>query len=271
MNFYGLLGESLEHSFSPSLHKLIYQEVGLDAAYKLFPFPVAQLKQAMDGIRTLSIKGVNVTIPYKEAVIPYLDELDSLAKKLGAVNTIKNINGKLIGYNTDYNGFGLILSKRNWEVNGKTAVLLGSGGASKTVEAYLLDHGIKQIYVATRTPEQFKNTKNKTYTNYKTVRTIKGDYLINTTPIGMYPNSGDSPLDEASIQQFDYVIDLIYNPRETVFLKLGTKNKKQTANGLDMLVGQAVRAVEIWEGISVDEQIKKQLIFEWDESRSDNL
>lgn len=271
MKFYGLLGESLVHSYSPSLHKLIYQKIRLDAAYKLFAFPPTQLKQAIDGIRTLSINGVNVTIPYKEAVIPYLDEIDSFAKKLGAVNTIENINGKLIGHNTDYDGFGLILNRRQWNVNGKIAVVLGSGGASKTVEAYLMDHGIKMIYIVSRNPKPFKDTKNKRYTSYEDAQCLTGDFLINTSPVGMYPNVKETPLSEKVIQRFDYLIDLIYNPSETTFLRLGRENNKQTANGLDMLVGQAVRAVEIWEKCSIDEQVTEELISEWKRQTGESL
>lgn len=271
MKFYGLFGEKLTHSLSPDLHQLIYKKMGLDAAYKLFPFPPTQLKQAMDGVRTLSINGVNVTIPYKEVSLPYLDEVDPFAKKLGAVNTIENANGKLIGHNTDYSGFGLILSRRNWDIKGKTAVVLGTGGASKTVEAYLIDHGIKQLYIVSRTPERFEDTINKTYTNYEEAQSLIGDYLINTTPVGMYPNVNDTPLNETAIQQFDHLIDLIYNPYETTFLKIGREKNKQTANGLDMLVGQAVRAVEIWEKCSIDEQVREQLIAEWTVQQGESL
>lgn len=271
MKFYGLFGEKLTHSLSPDLQKLIYQKIGLDAAYKLFPFPPTQVKQAMDGIRTLSINGVNVTIPYKEAVLPYLDEIDSFAQKLKAVNTIENVNGRLIGHNTDYCGFGLILDRRGWDVKDKRAVILGSGGASKTVEAYLLDHGIKQLYIVSRTPERFENTEKKTYTNYEEAQSITGDFVINTTPVGMYPNVNDTPLSETAIQQFDYLIDLIYNPSETAFLRLGRKQNKQTANGLDMLVGQAIRAVEIWENCSIDEHVTEQLIVEWKEQQGESL
>ena len=271
MKFYGLFGESLVHSHSPSLHKMIYQKIELNAAYKLFEFPQAQLKEAIDGVRALSIKGVNVTIPYKEIVIPFLDEISPLAKKLGAVNTIENVQGKLIGHNTDYDGFGLIFSRRNWDVNGKIAVILGSGGASKTVEAYLMDHGIQMIYIVSRRPEQFENTKNKRYTNYKEAQSLMGDFLINTSPVGMYPNITKSPLSETTIQQFDHLIDLIYNPSETAFLQLGRENNKQTANGLDMLVGQAIRAVEIWEKCSIDEQVTEELISEWKTKNGESL
>ena len=263
MNVYGLFGESLVHSYSPNLHKLIYQKIGLEATYKLFAFPPTQLKKAMDSIRTLPINGVNVTIPYKEASMPYLDKIDLFAQKLGAVNTIENVNGKLIGHNTDYDGFGFILTRRRWNVNGKIAVILGSGGASKTVEAYLIDHGIKRVYVVSRNPERFENTQKKKYTNYEEAQSLMGDFLINTSPIGMYPNVKATPLSEKTIKRFDHLIDLIYNPNETTFLRLGRENNKQTANGLDMLVGQAVRAVEIWEKCSIDDQVTEELIAEW--------
>ncbi|WP_035051122.1 shikimate dehydrogenase family protein [Carnobacterium pleistocenium] len=271
MNVYGLFGESLVHSYSPSLHKLIYQKIGLEAAYQLFAFPPTQLKQAMDGIRTLSINGVNVTMPYKEASISYLDEIDLFAQKLGAVNTIENVNGKLIGHNTDYDGFGLILTRRGWEIRGKIAVILGSGGSSKMVEAYLMDHGIKRLYIVSRNPERFKNTSKKKYTNYEEVQSLTGDFLINTSPVGMYPNNKATPLNEKTIKRFDRLIDLIYNPSETTFLRLGRENSKQTANGLDMLVGQAVRAVEIWENCSIDEKVTEELITEWKNQQGESL
>lgn len=271
MKFYGLFGEKLTHSLSPDLHQLIYQKIGLDAAYKLFPFPPTQLQHAMDEIRALSINGVNVTIPYKEAVLPYLDEIDSFAEKLGAVNTIENVSGRLTGHNTDYSGFGLILDRRGWDVKNKTAVVLGSGGASKTVEAYLIDHGIKHLYIISRAPERFENTKRKTYTNYEEAGTLAGDFLINTTPVGMYPNVNGTPISKTIIQRFDYLIDLIYNPGETTFLRLGREQNKQTANGLDMLIGQAVRAVEIWEKCSIDEQVTEQLISEWKGRQGEGL
>lgn len=271
MKFYGLFGESLVHSHSPSLHKMIYQKIELDAAYKLFEFPKTQLKEAVDAVRVLSIKGVNVTIPYKEFVIPFLDEISPLAKKLGAVNTIENVQGKLIGHNTDYDGFGLILTRRQWDVKGKIAVILGSGGASKTVESYLMDHGIQMIYIVSRSPERFENTKKKKYTNYEDAQSLKGDILINTSPVGMYPHINESPLSETSIQQFDQLIDLIYNPSETTFLRLGRENNKQIANGLDMLVGQAIRSVEIWENCSIDEKITEELISEWKKRRGESV
>lgn len=271
MEFYGLFGKTLGHSLSPQLHQLIYRKLGLEAAYKNFAFPPEELKAAFEGVRALSISGVNVTIPYKEAVNSYLDELDSFAERVQAVNTIKNQNGKLVGYNTDYSGFGLIFERRNWELKDKTAVLLGTGGSAKIVETYLLDHGVKQLHIISRTPERFESTEKKSYTNYEKAKLLSADYLINTTPVGMYPKGDASPLEESSIQKYDRLIDLIYNPFETKLLALGRKNNKQTANGLDMLVGQAVRSVEIWQNDSIDSKLTDELIEELMEQMGERL
>lgn len=269
MEFYGLFGESLSHSLSPELHKMIYQKMGIDAAYKPFAFPQAHLNQAVEGIRILSINGVNVTIPYKEKIIPYLDELDPFAEKLRAINTIQNQNGKLIGHNTDYSGFGLIFTRRNWDLKNKTAVILGTGGAAKIVEAYLIAQGIKHVTIVSRSPEKYKSTPLVTYTNYNNLQLLSGDFLINTTPVGMYPNINDTPVSESTVQRFCTLIDLIYNPQETKFLSLGQQHNKQTANGLDMLIGQAVRAVEIWENLSIEETIIDELIETFKKERVD--
>lgn len=269
MEFYGLFGETLSHSLSPELHKKIYQITGIDAAYKTFAFPKTHLKQAVESIRLLSLHGVNVTIPYKEKIIPYLDALDPFAEKIGAVNTVQNKNGKLIGYNTDYAGFGHIFTRRNWNLKDKSAVILGTGGAAKIVEAYLINQGIKQIVIVSRSPEKYTNTEKTTYTNYTNISSLSGDYLINTTPVGMFPNIESAPVNDAIIQQFSTLIDLIYNPQETKLLSLGHQHNKHTANGLDMLVGQAVRAVEIWENLSIEETIIDELIEIFQKERVD--
>ncbi|WP_208560712.1 shikimate dehydrogenase family protein [Marinilactibacillus kalidii] len=260
MHFYGLFGESLSHSLSPQLHQLIYQKLGIEAAYKPFAFEPKLMAQAIAGVRALSIDGVNVTIPYKETVIPYLDEMDILANQLNAVNTIEHKDQKLIGHNTDYAGFGLIFDRRNWKIEGKRAVLLGTGGAAKTVEAYLIDHGIAHLTIVSRSPERFENTEKISYTNYESLSHLTGDYLINSTPVGMYPNSDDTPVDDVVIENFDTLIDLIYNPKVTRFLEIGHTLAKQTANGLDMLIGQGVRAVEIWENCVIEDTIIEELI-----------
>lgn len=271
MEFYGLLGKSLSHSLSPDLHKELYRKAEIDAGYKLFPFPPESMSEAMNGLRALTIRGVNVTIPYKETVLPYLDTVDSKAQALGVVNTIHQKEGKLIGYNTDYDGFGLIFNRRHWTIEDKTIIILGSGGASKMAQHYVLDHGAKQVFVVSRSPKRFENTEKITYTSYGSVDQLTSDYLINTTPIGMYPNTEASPVSKEVIQQSDTLIDLIYNPYETRFLSIGEDLRKQTANGLDMLVGQAVKAVEIWEERSIDTEITDQLIEHFSKRQDEEL
>lgn len=262
MEFYGLFGESLSHSLSPTIHRRIYSAWGIKAAYKCFEIPSLELKSAVDALRTLSIAGVNVTIPYKEQIISYLDELSQLSKELQAVNTIKNDHGKLIGYNTDYAGFDLIFKRRNWSVKNRRVTVLGTGGAAKTVIAYLRDQQAEEIAVISRSPERFEDTKMITYIDYDALDTLSGDILINTTPVGMYPYIDETPAKESVIRSFDTLIDLIYNPNKTRFLSLGEKNGKETANGLDMLVGQAVRSVEIWQDISIESSLVDELISE---------
>lgn len=263
MNIYGLFGESLSHSLSPEIHKQIYSSIDANAAYTLFPFSPDKLPHAIEGIRTLSIKGVNVTIPYKESVLPYLDDIDQHAKQMHAVNTIHQKENKLIGYNTDYDGFGLIFERRNWKVEGKTAVVLGSGGAAKMAIYYLKENGAHQIYVVSRSPEKYQNQDIIHFIGYNDLSHITGDFLINTTPVGMYPNIENTPVEESIIQSFDCLIDLIYNPYETRFLSLGKSLNKKTANGMDMLIGQAVKSVEIWEDVIINQEITNQLIDEF--------
>lgn len=260
MNIYRLFGESLSHSLSPEIHKEIYRYIGAEAAYSLFPFSPENLEQAIQGVRTLSIQGVNVTIPYKESVLPYLDTIDEHAKQMQAVNTIHHEDDKLVGYNTDYDGFGLIFDRRGWEITGKTAVVLGTGGAAKMAVYYLKQNGAKQIFVVSRSPEKYQSENRVHYIGYTELPNITGDFLINTTPVGMYPNTENTPVDESVIQSFDFLIDLIYNPYETRFLALGNSLNKQTANGMDMLIGQAVKSVEIWEDVTIDSKVTNQLI-----------
>lgn len=136
---------------------------------------------------------------------------------------------------------------------------------------YVLDHGAKQVFVVSRSPKRFENTEKITYTSYGSVDQLTSDYLINTTPIGMYPNTEASPVSKEVIQQTETLIDLIYNPYETRFLSIGEDLRKQTANGLDMLVGQAVKAVEIWEERSIDTEITDQLIEHFSKRQDEEL
>ncbi|PRY82312.1 shikimate dehydrogenase family protein [Alkalibacterium olivapovliticus] len=263
MKFYGLIGEKLTHSLSPQLHKTIYKRTSTHAAYKNFPVPADQVEQAVNSLRVLSISGSNVTIPYKETVIPFLDEIDPTAENLGVVNTILNTNGYLKGFNTDYEGFGLLFKRRNWDLNGRHVTILGTGGSSKMVVQYVKDHGAKSITLVSRSSKAVLENSLITYKTYDELSDSKGDYLINTTPVGMFPNMSASPVTAETITRFNACIDLIYNPLETTFLKQAKDQGKPAVNGLEMLVGQAVKSVEIWENRTFSETLVEELVHDY--------
>jgi shikimate dehydrogenase len=245
-NVYGLLGESLGHSFSPQIHREIFKKLGIEGEYKLFELKEQELKCAVQKYMKQGIKGLNVTIPFKIKIMTFLDEISPEAEKIGAVNTISMGNSVLTGYNTDYNGFGMSLSRSRVEVKDKSAVILGTGGVSKAVVQYLLDYGAKSITYVSRSPgDGIKG--------YGEISSLKGDMIINCTPCGMCPTADVSPVPDDILKNFKTAVDLIYNPEETVFLKLAKENGLKTVNGLYMLVGQAVAAQEIWNGTRLPE------------------
>ncbi|NKF07510.1 shikimate dehydrogenase [Clostridium gasigenes] len=264
MEFYGLLGEKLSHSLSPKIHDLVFKAIGVSGGYKLFEVDRNNLEKFTMGLKVLNIKGSNVTIPYKEEVIKYLDEVSYEGKRIGAVNTISLIDGKLYGYNTDYYGFGYMLEAHNIKTNNKIAVILGNGGACKAALYYLLDNGIKHVYVVSRN-SKVKTTFNEekvSLISYNELKDLKGDILINSTPVGMYPKVDGCPACEEVICNFSTLIDLIYNPGLTTFLSKGKELGKVTVGGLYMLVGQAIKAQEIWQGISINKSIINDIYIE---------
>ncbi|AIY81235.1 shikimate dehydrogenase [Clostridium cagae] len=261
MNFYGVLGEKLSHSISPMIHNKIFSLLDIKGAYKIFEVEREDLKKFADSLRVLKIKGCNVTIPYKEDIMKYLDEISPEAKKIKAINTILLKNNKLYGFNSDYYGFNSILLRNNIEANDKVAMVLGTGGASKAAVTLLLDKGIKKIYLVSRSKKSIPlNPDNRIeYRIYKDIGNVKGDILINATPVGMYPNVDKNPVDEKIINNFDVLIDLIYNPRDTKFLQCGKKLNKKICGGLEMLVGQAIKSSEIWHDISINSDIQEKI------------
>ena len=258
MELYGLLGEKLSHSLSPQINKLIFEECNLDAAYKLFEIPKDKLEQYVDAVKLLKIKGFNVTIPYKEKIIKHLDYISDAAKAIGAVNTVMVKDNKLYGFNSDYYGVGVMLNRKSISVNGKVAVVLGSGGACKAVTTYLLDNEISKVYIVTRSLENIKNMYEDSrvmFITYNDLKTISGDILINSTPVGMYPNVKNSPVDCEIIKNYKVLVDLIYNQTDTTFLTMGKELGKITVGGLYMLVGQAIRSQEIFNDIKIDKDV----------------
>ena len=258
---FGLLGEKLGHSLSPKIHNLLFRELNIDANYSLLevereklPFFLAQAKE--------DLYGMNVTIPYKTAVIPYLNSLTKEAASIGAVNTISFQNGVTKGYNTDYYGFGFLLNYNGIEVKNKKIAVLGAGGAARAVLQYLSDNGAGNILVVSRNPEQaeadlreMQLTVPLQFCDYAAFASQSGDVLINCTPVGMFPNIEASPVSREVVAKFVAAIDLIYNPVETVFLRYAREEGKKAANGLLMLVAQAAAAEEIWLQCKIEDKI----------------
>lgn len=229
MGKYGLLGEKLSHSYSPQIHALL-----ADYEYRLYPTP----RDDVPGfVRNCGLDGFNVTIPYKEVVMPHLDHISDEALRIGSVNTVVRMpDGTLHGHNTDYYGFMCMLGDAA-RLKGKKALVLGGGGASKTVCAVLADAGCDPVIVVSRSGEN----------NYLNLaRHADACVIVNTTPVGMYGNQDNAPVELSLFPHCMLALDLIYNPARTHFLMQAERLGIECRGGLTMLVAQAVRASEIW-------------------------
>lgn len=240
---YGLIGKKLTHSFSKDFFNKYFEEKNIDATYENLEFEnIDELKEfTKNGIH--SFKGVNVTIPYKEAIIPFLDELTTEASEIGAVNVILVENGKLIGHNTD--AFGFHQSIKPFLTNQhEKALILGTGGASKAVAYVLKSIGLDLFYISqTQVGDRIFNYETINEHMLKACKCI-----INTTPVGMFPNENDLVKIPYQFLTPDHlVVDLIYNPLETAFLKEAKANGAMTLNGLTMLREQALAAWKFWQ------------------------
>lgn len=231
---YGLIGEKLSHSYSKIIHEMI-----ADYTYELMPIPKDELDTFM---KEKNFKGINVTIPYKQDVIPYLDSIDENAKAIGAVNTIINDKGFLTGHNTDFAGFLYTIKKYNIDIENKKILVLGRGGASKAIIAVLKHLNAREIYTV------YHKTAEDSIT-YDEAFAVHGDtdVIINTTPVGMYPDTNASPVDLTNFKNCRAVLDIIYNPIETLLTKQAKELGMIAATGLDMLVAQAVYASEFFQ------------------------
>ena len=233
----GLLGRRLGHSYSPQIHAMLGSY-----PYTLFEKEPEQIE---DFLKSGDFTGINVTVPYKKDVIPFLDELSPVAQRLGAVNTIVRRNGKLIGHNTDYFGFMTMVKASGLDVSCKKVLVLGSGGASNTAVAVLQELGAEVIVIS-------RNGKN----NYQNLH-LHADarVIVNTTPVGMYPHAGVSPIDLTLFPQLAGVLDVIYNPARTQLLLDAEISGLVAINGLLMLVAQAKEAAEWFTGTCLKDTV----------------
>ena len=233
---YGLLGERLGHSFSPQIHRDL---AGYD--YQLLPTPPEAVE---DLFARRAFQGLNVTIPYKQTVMPLCDEIDPRAAAIGAVNTVVNRGGRLTGYNTDIDGFLYMARRAGVDMTGKKVVILGSGGTSRTARAAAGELGAREIVTVSRHGED----------NYQNLsRHADAQVLVNTTPVGMYPNWGQSPVSLESFPALEGVLDVVYNPLRTALLLQAEERGLPCSCGLPMLVAQAKRAAELFTGQNIND------------------
>lgn len=232
----GLIGRKLGHSFSPEIHSYL-----ADYEYKLYEM---EENEVGEFLKSCPLDALNVTIPYKKTVMPFLTHISETALRIGCVNTIVKKEDGLYGYNTDYYGFSYMVNVSGIEIKDKKVLVLGSGGASLTVIAVLTDMGAKEIIIISRSGEN----------NYENIGIHADcDVIVNTTPVGMYPNNGVSPVDLKIFNKLSGVLDLIYNPSETKLLYDAKQLGLPAINGLTMLSAQAKRACELFLGTDIAE------------------
>lgn len=265
---YGLIGKELSYSLSPLIHSVIMKHADIKGCYNIFEIRPEDIKAAADGLRAISAKGVNVTIPYKTDIMQHIDDVSESAQAIGAVNTLHIKDRKITGYNTDYDGFRMNLDMANIRIEGKSFTLLGSGGAAKAVLKVLTDNKASSISIVARDiskiEERFR--AHKKYTYYQTDEITDLHCLINCTPVGTWPDTDRCPVEESFIKRFENAVDLIYNPAKTKLLKICEENGMNHMNGLYMLIGQAIRAQEIWNDITIDQSVRTQIFSEIIES-----
>lgn len=256
---YGIIGNPVRYSLSPTIHNAAFRRTGLNAVY--LAFEVKNLAEALRGIRELGFRGVSVTIPFKTEVIPFLDEVEEAARKIKAVNTIANEGGKLVGYNTDWCG-ALEALEEKVNLGGKRVILLGGGGAARAIAFGLKEKGC-DVVISNRSSDRGNELAGELGFAYMPLSSIEGietDILINATSVGMYPNDGKSPLPKKCLKEGMTVMDIVYHPLQTKLLREAEEHGCQTINGLEMLARQGSAQLEIWIGRRVEiEDIEKDL------------
>ena len=257
-NIVGLIGHPVEHSFSPPMHNAAFDALNMDCAYVAFDVNPNDLKSAIEGAESLNIKGFNVTIPHKVDVMQYLDELDEVARLIGAVNTIDFKNLK--GYNTD--GIGAVKAiEEVTSIKNKNVVVAGAGGASRAISFYIAKYGAESLTILNRNEVKAESLASDVSDSgligevaSDSINAIgnymeSADVLIDTTPLGMHPNINDEPIVKADMMDEDLVVfDAVYNPNETVLIKEAIKANAKPVYGIKMLLYQGAESFKIWTG-----------------------
>ena len=253
-----IIGDPVDHSLSPAMHNAAFKELGLNLVYVAFTVTATKLKDAVSGAKSLGLRGLNVTMPHKNAVIAYLDFVNSTAKKIGAVNTILNNQENLIGYNTDGSGAMIALQENGVYPEKKKMLLLGAGGAAKAI-AYYAVQDVEELVILNRTPKKAeqlaeplrKEFGKKVRGGALSLEILKKelettDILVNSTSVGMHPNVNTSPVPSDLLRHDLCVMDIIYNPPETRLVADAKAAGAKVVSGIEMLLFQGAVAFEIW-------------------------
>ena len=251
---FAVIGDPIDHSLSPNIHSAAFRELNLDASYIGYRIPKGELEGGIEGLKKIKIDGFNITIPHKIEMIKYLDKIDESCSIIGAVNTVTNNQGVLKGYNTDMNGFLEPLKKRNITIQNSKVLLVGAGGAARAIVAGIAKEKARSIDITNRTIENANNLsefakKMGLSANAKKIElvdTAKKNYdiIINATSIGL--EDEPSPISFEGINEKTTVYDIVYTPMNTDFIKKAKAKNATIIYGYEMLLGQAVRAFEIW-------------------------
>lgn len=255
------------------MHNAAFKALGLDWVYLAFSVEPRWLPAAVAGIKALGFMGVNVTIPYKESILPLLDEIDPLAELIGAVNTVVVKEGKLVGYNTDASGFWRSLKEEGVDPKGRQALILGAGGAARAVAFTLLKQGCSSLYLANRTyhrAQELAKTLEKAGSipvkafplEESSLASIlpEVDLIINTTSVGMESKGGELPLEARKLETRHIVYDLVYNPPRTKLLELASSRGCRTISGRSMLLYQGAEAFTLWTGREAPLEVMKEVL-----------
>ncbi len=253
----GLIGWPLGHSVSPAMHNAAFQTLGLDGRYEALPVPPEQVGDLVRSLHARGFRGVNVTIPYKQAVMPLMDELSEAAQRIGAVNTIVvEPDGRLRGDNTDWLGFLHPLDERGFDLADKSVLLLGAGGAARAVVYALLQRNIARLTIWNRSLDRAEALARHAATldslltiDNCELSIVNSDLIVNSTPIGMWPHINESPWPaDLSFPSRALVYDLVYRPEQTQFLRQAEAAGCSVQGGMEMLVVQGAAAFRLWTG-----------------------
>ncbi len=268
---YAVIGDPIAHSMSPAMHNELFKTYQINAHYQPLLVKRNDLEDAIKGLKAIGVAGFNVTIPHKETLIPFLDRIDPLAKAIGAVNTVVNEDGELVGYNTDGSGYVKGLLENLKSIHDKKILIVGAGGAARALYFTIASQGVNRLDMCNRSlqkaeailhecPYPVQSTAMEMHV--AEMNLAQYDLIIQTTPMGMVPNIEQLPLSLHSLQATAFVSDIIYNPLESRFLQEAKRKGASIQNGLPMFVYQGALAFEKWTGIFPDTKLMEEVVLQ---------